>query len=106
MYLEPPSLEFRSTRNTRIERLWVEVGSQFVCRWHGFFNRLERLHHLDIGKSEHLWLLHTLFLDAINEDCAEFQMNWNTHPMDSEGPLGTSGKSPNVRINAPFSQYN
>ncbi|KAK7000661.1 hypothetical protein R3P38DRAFT_3616554 [Favolaschia claudopus] len=32
-----------STRNTRIERLWVEVGSQFARRWRGFFLRLERL---------------------------------------------------------------
>ncbi|KAJ7830605.1 hypothetical protein B0H13DRAFT_1655063, partial [Mycena leptocephala] len=70
-----------STRNTRIERLWVEVGTQFVRRWRGFFSRLERLHHLDVSKPEHLWLLHMLFLDAINKDCDEFRANWNAHPM-------------------------
>jgi hypothetical protein len=26
-----------STFNTRIERLWVEVGSQFARRWRAFF---------------------------------------------------------------------
>ncbi|KAJ7162948.1 hypothetical protein C8R46DRAFT_903830, partial [Mycena filopes] len=81
-----------STHNTRIERLWVEVGSQFVRRWRGFFSRLERLHHLDIDKPEHLWLLHTMFLDAINTDCAEFQLNWNAHPMAGHE---THNKSPN-----------
>ncbi|KIO01839.1 hypothetical protein M404DRAFT_149003 [Pisolithus tinctorius Marx 270] len=30
-----------STRNCRIERLWVEVGSQFARRWRAFFARLE-----------------------------------------------------------------
>ncbi|KAJ6462900.1 hypothetical protein C8R45DRAFT_841390 [Mycena sanguinolenta] len=81
-----------STHNTRIERLWVEVGSQFVRRWRGFFNRLERLHHLDPDRPDHLWLLHTLFLDSINEDCEEFQSNWNAHPIDG---MGTANKSPN-----------
>ncbi|KAJ6455080.1 hypothetical protein C8R47DRAFT_996965 [Mycena vitilis] len=82
----------RSTRNVRIERLWVEVGTQFVRRWRGFFNRLERLHHLDVAKPEHLWLLHALFLESINEDCAEFQTNWNAHPMAGRE---TFDKSPN-----------
>jgi hypothetical protein len=30
-----------STHNTRIERLWVEVGTQFAQRWRGFFSQLE-----------------------------------------------------------------
>ncbi|KAJ6592418.1 hypothetical protein B0H19DRAFT_917321 [Mycena capillaripes] len=28
-----------STRNTRIERLWVEVGTQFARRWRAFFTQ-------------------------------------------------------------------
>ncbi|KAJ6492442.1 hypothetical protein C8R47DRAFT_975885, partial [Mycena vitilis] len=81
-----------STRNTRIERLWVECGSQFVRPWRGFFSRLERLHHLDVDRPEHLWLLHALFLDAINLDCQEFQTAWNSHPMSGNE---TFDKSPN-----------
>ncbi|KAJ7092825.1 hypothetical protein B0H15DRAFT_776999, partial [Mycena belliarum] len=74
-----------STHNTRIERLWVEVGSQFARRWRAFFYRLEALHQLDRTNPNHLWLLHRLFLDMINEDCAVFQAEWNTHPISGEG---------------------
>ncbi|KAF8957599.1 hypothetical protein BDZ97DRAFT_1952649, partial [Flammula alnicola] len=81
-----------STRNTRIERLWVEVGTHFVRRWRAFFSRLERLHHLDVEQPEQLWLLHTLFLDAINADCQDFKETWNSHPIHG---ANTSYKSPN-----------
>ncbi|KAJ7737020.1 hypothetical protein B0H14DRAFT_3611897 [Mycena olivaceomarginata] len=80
-----------STRNTRIERLWVEVGTQFARRWRGFFTRLGRLHRLDRKNPGHLWLLHLLFLDEINHDCVEFQEEWNLHPL--RGPM-TSDQSP------------
>ncbi|KAJ7508218.1 hypothetical protein B0H11DRAFT_1704667, partial [Mycena galericulata] len=74
-----------STHNTRIERLWVEVGSQFARRWRAFFYRLERMHGLDRSNPHHLWLLHSLFLDMLNEDCARFQEEWNAHPISGEG---------------------
>ena len=41
----------------------------------------------------HLWLLHCLFLDQINEDCEQFQYEWNAHPIS--GP-STNNKSPQV----------
>ncbi|KAJ7732233.1 hypothetical protein DFH07DRAFT_755339, partial [Mycena maculata] len=74
-----------STHNTRIERLWVEVGSQFARRWRAFFYRLEALHGLDRTNPHHLWLLHLLFLDLINVDCANFRAEWNCHPISGEG---------------------
>ncbi|CAK5266042.1 unnamed protein product [Mycena citricolor] len=74
-----------STHNTRIERLWVEVGSQFVRRWRAFFYRLEALHSLDRKDKRHLWLLHHLFLDQINADCENFCQEWNCHPISGEG---------------------
>ncbi|TFK46578.1 hypothetical protein OE88DRAFT_1776280 [Heliocybe sulcata] len=70
-----------STRNTRIEHLWVEVGTQFARRWRAFFTRLGRLHSLDRKNPYHLWLLHRLFLSDINADCVEFQAQWNAHPI-------------------------
>ncbi|KAF8119402.1 hypothetical protein EV363DRAFT_1177992, partial [Boletus edulis] len=81
----------RSMRNTRIERLWVETGTQFVRRWRGFFSRLERLHMLDPQRAHHIWLLHVLFLDSINDDCNDFRDEWNCHPIS--GP-NTNNKSP------------
>ncbi|KAJ7171624.1 hypothetical protein C8R43DRAFT_874419, partial [Mycena crocata] len=74
-----------STNNTRIERLWVEVGSQFVRRWRAFFYRLEALHGLERNNPHHLWILHLLFLDLINEDCDKFRAEWNCHPISGEG---------------------
>ncbi|KIM60740.1 hypothetical protein SCLCIDRAFT_36106, partial [Scleroderma citrinum Foug A] len=65
-----------STRNCRIERLWVEVGSQFARRWRAFFTCLERIHLLDAQNPTHLWLLHTLFLDDIGHDC---QLQWGKY---------------------------
>lgn len=83
-----------SVFNTRIERLWVEVGRQFARAWRAFFRRLERLHLLDRSNTRHLWLLHFLFLDAINSDCLDFQNDWNSHPISGAG----HNQSPNVNI--------
>ncbi|KAJ7793220.1 hypothetical protein B0H14DRAFT_2393724, partial [Mycena olivaceomarginata] len=74
-----------STHNTRIERLWVEVGSQFARRWRAFFYRLEALHGLDRSNPHHLWFLHLLFLDLISDDCEDFRAEWNCHPVSGEG---------------------
>ncbi|KAH9886213.1 hypothetical protein C8Q73DRAFT_748968 [Cubamyces lactineus] len=74
-----------STRNTRIERMWVEVGTQFAMRWRAFFTRLERCHRLDPSAPGHLWLLHVLFLREINDDCQSFQRDWNHHPLSGSG---------------------
>ncbi|KAJ7616812.1 hypothetical protein DFH06DRAFT_1012770, partial [Mycena polygramma] len=80
-----------STHNTRIERLWVEVGVQFARRWRAFFTRLGELHRLDRKNPGHIWLLHQLFLDNINHDCHEFQAQWNAHPVSGRG---TNDQSP------------
>ncbi|KAI1789144.1 hypothetical protein LXA43DRAFT_893471, partial [Ganoderma leucocontextum] len=74
-----------STRNTRIERMWLEVGIQFAIRWRAFFTRLERCHGLDPEKPGHLWLLHALFLAEINVECSTFQHDWNRHSISGAG---------------------
>ncbi|KAF9440186.1 hypothetical protein P691DRAFT_688514, partial [Macrolepiota fuliginosa MF-IS2] len=35
--------------------------------------------------STHLWVLHHLFLGSINDNCIDFQGNWNHHPISGEG---------------------
>jgi hypothetical protein len=81
-----------SVFNTRIERLWVEVGRRFVRQWRAFFIRLERCHLLERNNASHRWLLHYLFLESINDDCKRFCEEWNAHPIS--GVAG--GYSPNV----------
>jgi hypothetical protein len=82
-----------STFNTRIERMWLEIGKQFARAWRAFFYRLEERHLLDRANKTHLWLLHYLFLNDINHDCQSFQATWNAHPISGEG----HGHSPDVR---------
>ncbi|KAG2117875.1 uncharacterized protein F5147DRAFT_565880 [Suillus discolor] len=62
-----------STCNSRIECLWVEVGTQFAQRWRAFFTQLENYHGLRPNIPSHIWLLQTLFLGKINQDCSDFQ---------------------------------
>lgn len=83
-----------SVFNTRIERLWVEVGKRFARAWRAFFIRLEKLHLLNRKNKQQRWLLHYLFLDTINEDCDKFRQEWNAHPI--AGKAG--GFSLNVMI--------
>jgi hypothetical protein len=85
----------RSTHNQRIERLWVEVGSQFARRWRAFFARLEQDHLLDAHNPQHLWLLHHLFLHELDHDSKAFQGDWNHHGISGSE---TQSKSPHVRI--------
>ncbi|KLO16315.1 hypothetical protein SCHPADRAFT_914084 [Schizopora paradoxa] len=92
----------RSTRNVRIERLWVEVGSQFARRWRAFFTRLERLFGLKADDASHLWLLHYLFLNLINEDCKDFQAEWNDHPIS--GPEAKNQSPSDMRFIAESKQ--
>lgn len=75
----------QSTRNSCIERLWVDVGINFVRCWKAFFIRLEDIHMLDMSNSHHMWLLHHLFLGQLNDDCQQFQLDWNHHPISKRG---------------------
>lgn len=74
-----------STHNTRIERMWVEVGCFLGRSWRGFFTHLSRLHLLDRTEPAHLWLLQTLFLGDIERDCDQFRSTWNKHPISKIG---------------------
>ena len=88
-----------STHNTRIERLWVEVGRNFCRNWRAFFGRLEDQFGLDCSIPGHIWLLHTLFLNDINADCDSFVQEWNSHPISGHD---TNDMSPQVRPRSLF----
>ena len=84
---------FSSTHNTRIERLWVEVGRNFCRSWRAFFSRLEDQFGLDCSRPSHIWLLQVLFLNDINADCDSFVQEWNSHPISGHD---TNDMSPQV----------
>lgn len=72
----------RSVDNIRIERLWVDVTQGIGNKWYNFFAELEHQDGLRPSDNWHLWLLHYLFLDAINIDLSTWADAWNNHPMD------------------------
>ena len=77
----------RSVHNTRIERLWYDVTNGFGQKWKNFFIELETHCHLNAHNPGHIWLLHYLFKDAINEDATGWVRAWNRHVMQLKGEL-------------------
>jgi len=71
----------RSVHNIRIERLWVDVTAQVGASWAKAFTDLELHHGLDINNTHHIWLLHYLFLQTLNEQLSFFAESWNQHQM-------------------------
>jgi hypothetical protein len=71
--------------NTRIERLWYDVTEGFGRKWKEFFYILELHHGLDPSKHSHIWLLHWLFLPAINSKALAWSEAWNSHKMQLSG---------------------
>lgn len=87
---------FRSVHNTRIERLWYDVTHGFGQKWKNFFLDLETHHGLNPRIPAHIWLLHRLFLDTINQDVQEWAAAWNAHKIELRGePRGLGRRSPN-----------
>ena len=78
--------------NTRIERLWYDVTHGFGQKWKNLFLELETHHDLQPTNPAHIWLLHHLFLAAINQDALEWAGTWNSHPMTL--PRGQGTRSP------------
>ncbi|KAK7050085.1 hypothetical protein R3P38DRAFT_2504292 [Favolaschia claudopus] len=75
----------RSVHNTRIERLWYNVTHGFGKKWKQFFLDLEANHGLNPTRPGHIWLLHHLFLSAINRDAQEWAEAWNSHQLTVRG---------------------
>ncbi|KAG6918593.1 hypothetical protein DXG01_013404 [Tephrocybe rancida] len=69
----------RSVHNIRIERLWVDVTRGVGKKWKDFFRHLEVHDGLNADLDAHIWLLHYLFLDAINVDLTMWANIWNNH---------------------------
>jgi hypothetical protein len=57
----------------------VDVTAQVGATWADVFMMLELHHGLDINNPNHIWLLHYLFLNTINQQLAFFAEGWNQH---------------------------
>ncbi|KAI0040931.1 hypothetical protein FA95DRAFT_1502103 [Auriscalpium vulgare] len=75
----------RSVHNIRIERLWVDVTAGFGKKWKEFFRGLEAYDNLNLELDPHIWLIHHLFLPAINEDAETWANTWNAHILSRRG---------------------
>ncbi|KAJ3717149.1 hypothetical protein C8R42DRAFT_566798, partial [Lentinula raphanica] len=69
----------KSVHNVRIERLWVDVSNYITQPWNDHFTLLETQHQLDPSNPNHIWLLHHLFLNMINESLTFWMGGWNCH---------------------------
>ncbi|KAF9034906.1 hypothetical protein BJ165DRAFT_1417406 [Panaeolus papilionaceus] len=77
-----------SVHNIRIERLWVDVTNGVSRKWKDFFKDLELTAGLQPDLSAHIWLLHVLFLNSINNDLTGWKDGWNNHKIPIPG-VGT-----------------
>ena len=80
----------RSVHNTRIERLWYDVTEGFGRKWKEFFYTLEDHHGFEVSDPSHIWLLHWLFLPAINADALAWAETWNSHKIQLDGERRSS----------------
>jgi len=75
----------RSVHNNRIERIWYDVTEGFGGKWKDLFIDLEANYGLDVNSAAHIWLLHHLFLVAINNDATSWAETWNNHKLQIRG---------------------
>ena len=73
-----------SVHNQRNERLWRDANRIVVSRFLNIFLYLENHNVLDPCNEEHLYCLHLVYLDVINDTLNEFSGEWNNHPITTE----------------------
>lgn len=79
---------YRSVHNIRIEHLWVDFTAGIGAKWKNSFEELEVQSDLHPNLPSHIWLLHYLFLDKLNQDIMDWANTWNNHKMHIPG-VGT-----------------
>lgn len=74
-----------STRNQRIERLWVDLQKTCTSRYRAVFIYLERVGHMSPDNDLDLWALHFVYLPVINEALKCFVDYWDKHRIRTAG---------------------
>ena len=69
-----------SVHNQRIERLWLDVKRLVFRRFQAIFYLMEEEELRDPLNDAHLFVLHLVFLPAVNNGLDELQADWNNHP--------------------------
>jgi len=85
---------FRSVHNIRIERLWFDFTSGVGAKWKLFFQELEYQAGLDPDLPSHIWLIHYLFLNTLNQDIMDWANSWNNHKITIPGKGKGRTRSP------------
>ena len=96
----------RSVHNQRIERLWADLRRVLVGYYIRLFSHLENVGALDPLNEIHLLALHYIYLPRINRALDEFVMDWNNHPLSTEGnrsPLSLWHSGVTALINTQYS---
>lgn len=73
-----------SVHNQRIERLWREVNRIVVRQYRKIFYYLESEGYLDPLNSLHLYCLHQVFINHVNNTLSEFYRQFNHHRLRTE----------------------
>ena len=73
-----------STHNQRIERLWRDVTKEVLDYYRVLFHFIEDYFDVNISEDWVMFLIHYMFMSAINNDLQQFQRTWNNHPLRTE----------------------
>lgn len=76
-----------SVHNQRIERLWRDMNRIVVSKFLNIFLFLENHGVFDPVSEVHLFCLHLVYIDLINDALQEFVAQWNNHPVTTESNL-------------------
>ena len=73
-----------SVHNCRVERVHRDVYAGVLTFFNSIFHSLEESGQLDHLNEAHLFALHLVFKDKINNSLNEFVQQWQHHPLSSE----------------------
>ncbi|KAL3873001.1 hypothetical protein ACJMK2_036164 [Sinanodonta woodiana] len=74
----------KSVHNSRIERLWRDVYNAVLSLFYEFFVPLEVNGFLDPDSEKHIFCLHYVYKNVINDRLFQFMNSWNNHKLRTE----------------------